>query len=237
MNTELQKVIDKVKNLLALSKSDNVHEATAAANKANQLIDEYRLSSMDLSEDNSEIDPLIEDADAIYESGRQIFWKVNLVIVLANHYGCAVYNHANYSTGRMFSRFKLIGRTSDIQIVKYMFSWLSMECQRLAEINGKGRGKVYIQSYCLGFVSGIKEQLNKSRKEAEKTVNSTALVKLNNRLDEADAFMNATHNLKSTTTKSQSQQDVWAFHSGQLKGESTHLGPVLGNGKVKLLGS
>lgn len=40
----MQNIIDKVRKLLALSKSDNANEAAVAAAKANDLIDQYRLS-------------------------------------------------------------------------------------------------------------------------------------------------------------------------------------------------
>lgn len=236
MNNKLADIIAKVKKLLALSTSSNVHEAATAVSLANKLIDEYRLSTSDIS-DNEEVDCLIEDPEPIYETGRQIHWKVSLIMTLTAHYGCATYNLPDYSSGRMVSRIKLVGRQSDIQIVRYMYSWLHLECQRLSELNGKGKGKVFIQSYCLGFVSGIAEQLKKSREAIKNETNSTALVNLDSRGIEARKFLESLHNLKSTKSNSYYQKDVSAFLSGQIQGKNTHLGQALSGSKVKLLNS
>ena len=140
---DLDKVISKVQKLLALSKSDNAGEAAAAMNAANKLIDQYRLSSADLETSEESIDPMMEDSEAIYETGRIIPWRSSLVGVLARHYGCALFNQVAYPKGRKVSHFKLVGRKSDIAIVRYFVSYLTAECQRLCEREAYGKGKVF----------------------------------------------------------------------------------------------
>lgn len=238
MDSKFNSIIEKVQKLLALSKSSNANEAASAAALANKLIDLYRLSEADITSTDDSSDPLIEDDGFIYETGRIIPWKSNLVVHLAKHYGCAVYNSIVYPNGRKSSRFKLVGRTTDISIAKYMFSWLSMECQRLSEIEARGKGKVFAASYCQGFVSGVAEQLRISRNEAKMSASNEAIVKIDARYSEAENFMNRLHNLKSDKSKSAAQIDPSAFHAGKDRGKSIHLGAAMNSASgVRMLGS
>lgn len=237
--SNLSDVIEKVKKLLALSKSSNANEAATAASVANRLIDEFRLSEADVAGNHSESDPMVRDDQYVYETGRVIPWKSRLVVTLASHYGCAVFNdtHYNNTKRRKVSRYKLLGRKSDIQIVQYMFAWLSSECSRISDLEAKGMGKVFVFSYCNGFVAGIGEQLHLSRKAAEKEATSNAIVKINARLDEANDFMKQTYpNLRMEKSYGHSRLNTDAYSAGQSKGRSLHLGSALGGGKVKLLG-
>lgn len=238
MTTQISSVIAKVQKLLALSNSSNANEAANAASAANKLIDEYRLSTADITTDQHESDPMVEDDSYIYETGRIVQWKQTLINVLADHYGVANYNNTYFPEGRKVSRFKLLGRLSDIQIVRYMFTWLNSECQRLADYQVKGQGRVVVASYCVGFVYGIETQLKASRKEVQQTATSSAIIKLDARLQESLDFLYAKHtNLKTVKSKSQSQLDYNAFMSGQQQGQRIHLGSALGTSKVKLLGN
>lgn len=230
-------VIDKVQKLLALSKSSNPNEAAAAAAAANRLIDQYRLQEVDFSTGSSESDPMAEDESYIYESGKITQWKAMLIGVLTTHYGVAFFNDTHYPEGRKVSRFKLIGRSSDIQITRYMFAWLTLECQRLADSQAKGLGRVFVASYCEGFVTGVHAQLKASREEAKKEATSNAIVKLDARLQESKDHMYSTHKLRTVKQASYRKQDALAFSAGQQQGSNIHLGKAMGGSQVKLLGS
>ena len=234
--SKIDSIIEKVQKLLALAKSSNINEAAAATAAANKLIDQYRLSEADLSL-SSEDDQLIEDDGFIYETGRIIPWKNSLAITLAKHYGCAMFNSTIYPNGRKVSRYKLIGKKSDIQITKYMFSWLTAECNRLLEKEAYGKGKIFSQSYCQGFVSGVSQQLAESRAAVKQEASSSAIIKIDAREQEAVSFMNKLYNLKSSKTHSASRIDPRAFDAGMSKGKSIHLGQSLNNKQVKLLNS
>ncbi len=234
--SKIDSIIEKVQKLLALAKSSNINEAAAATAAANKLIDQYRLSEADLSL-SSEDDQIVEDDGFVYETGRIIPWKNSLAITLAKHYGCAMFNSTIYPNGRKVSRYKLIGKKSDIQITKYMFSWLTAECNRLLEKEAYGKGKIFSQSYCQGFVSGVSQQLVQSRAAAKQEASSSAIIKIDAREQEAVSFMNKLYNLKSSKAHSASRIDPRAFDAGMSKGKSIHLGQSLNNKQVKLLNS
>lgn len=230
-------IIDRVQKLLALSKSSNANEAAAAAAAANKLIDSHRLSSADLEGTIEVVEPIEEDAGYIYETGRITPWKNQLVHVLTKHYGLACWNDNNYSSGRQVSRLRLVGRKSDITIAKYMFAWLQTECQRLSDKEAKGQGRIYVSSYCMGFVMGVASQLKISRSEAKETASSAAIIKIDAREQEAlDTLYKLHTNLRTVKTQSQARYDREAFNEGKSKGEALHLGSSLGAGGSKLLG-
>lgn len=229
-------VIEKVQKLLALSKSQNANEAAAAAAAANRIIDQYRLSESDLEIAGQIEEPIDEDEGFIYESGKITPWKAALVGVLARHYGLAYWNDNHYPEGRKVSRYKLVGRKTDMEVTKYLFSWLLLECQRLSDQHAKGQGRIYVASYCNGFVVGIAEQLRNSREAIKQTATSAALIKLDSRAEEAKEFMHRLHsNLVSSKTKSYSHVNPTAFAAGKTSGQSVHLGQTLGGKATKLL--
>lgn len=236
MTTQISSVISKVQKLLALSNSSNAGEAANATAAANKLIDEYRLSAIDIATDSSESDPMVEDDSYIYETGRVIPWKNVLIHVLTAHYGVANYNDVYFPEARKVSRFKLVGRSSDIQIVRYMFTWLTAECHRLANLQVKGQGRITVASYCEGFVTGISLQLKASRKEVQQTVTSAAIIKLDARLQESKDFMYSKYtNMKKVNFQTKSRLDSQAFAAGQQQGKNIHLGSALSGSKTKLL--
>lgn len=228
---DLKSVIDKVKKLQSLSKSNNINEAAAATAAANKIIDQYRLLQIDLEFTNVESsEPIEEDFEFVYETGRITQWKVNLAMVLAQHYGCYIYNDNITSSGRKQSRLRLVGRRSDMAIHKYMFNWLQLECKRFSLKEAKGFGRVYVDSYCRGFVNGIRTQLDASRLEVTKDANQASLIKINKRESEAKDFINSKKNLITTKTKSFSYTDKFAYALGLDKGNKIHLGESLSNG-------
>lgn len=157
--------------------------------------------------------------------------------VLVSHYGCAAWNDATWISGRKYSRYRVVGRRSDIQIVKYFYSWLTLECERLSQKEARGMGKVFANSYCEGFVIGIAQQLKARRLEVQAQASSSAIVKLDERSNLARQELDRLHtNLKKDTSYSYSQRDVKAFGLGQNSGKNIHLGSSLSSsGGSKLL--
>lgn len=221
MDQKLQSVIEKVNKLLALTTSTNAHEAANAAAQANRLIDKFRISEEELAAPVEE--PIIEDSNFIYETGRVTPWKSTLAVILAHHYGCAIFNAADYSTGRLVTRYKLVGRDSDIYISKYMFGWLVSECQRLSDTNAKGKGHIFANSYCIGFVTGVKDQLTDSRKQLQSAESSVALVKIEGRLEESTRTMRQLHSLKKVNKSGGSRIVGDAFSAGLQQGRNINI--------------
>jgi len=238
--SNISSVIDKVKKLLALSKSSNANEAAAAAAAANKLIDQYRLAEAELETSDDLCEDIMEDTDSFYESGRLTQWKSSLACQLAKHYGCAIYNNKSYRK----NSYKLVGRKSDIEVVRYMFTWLFLEVDRLSDSASKGSGrdrsagKIFSNSFCSGAVVGISSKLESSRKEVAQSASSGAIIRLDQRLEEAKNFMNGNHRLKRSNSFGSSRFDSNAYEAGKVSGQNIHLGSCLNAAKgVRFLGS
>jgi len=233
-------IIQKIKALLQLSKgSANIEEANAALQIANKLIDAHRLSQAELEYEQQE--PVTQDEIPIYESGRSTLWKSKLSQILSDHYGCTIINLKGYRK----NSYTLIGRKSDMEIVRYMYAWLVLEAERLSHNetkrlnHNKSAGRIFCASYCLGFVNGLKYQLDESRKQASIGATSQALVKINSRLEEAQRQLKVLH---PSTVKSLSFgrrfHNEQAYDSGKQKGQNIHLGAALNKASgIKLLGN
>ena len=228
----LADTILQVKQLLALSKSSNANEAAAAASAANKLIDKYRLVQADLETEENFKEPIVQDSDYLYKTGRVTMWKNKLVYVLTRHYGVAYWNEATYPNGRKVSGYKMIGRKSDMEIVRYMYNWLSLECDRLATEEAKGKvGRVFVASYQDGFVAGISEQLRLSREAMKAESTCTAMVLIDGRYDESQATMyKIIPGLRASKSYSHSRFNGQAYDMGKQRGQEIHLGSSLGIG-------
>lgn len=236
MNTN---ILDKIRQLRQLSKSNNIHEATAAATAAARLISKYRISEAEITIANrtSEL-PAEEDKMVLYETARTIKWKKSLAMMLSRHYGCAVWNDCIYGGsdgGRKVTRLRLVGLQSDMEIVRYLFAWLTSEIERLSKSHCAGRGHIYSQSYCEGAVNGIGIQLALVRQEEKDAANqsaqtTTALACLDGRLNNAQVALHSLHsNLRTVKTYSHRRFDGTAYRVGEEVGKSIHLGKVMGS--------
>lgn len=235
--SDIQSIIERVKRLLALSQSDNANEAAVATAKANALIDQYRLSVDQLTPDSAASDPLIQSDEPLYHAQRAMAWRKLLAVRLSRHYGCFVWNHT--SQGGVCLR--VAGRKSDVDILRYMFAYISSECERIGTKTCKGKGRTYAESYRSGFVDGVTAKLAESRREAARTqaqvANTSAeiaLVKLDDRTREARSFVQSTTPLKNGGTI-RAGRDSSAFANGQHAGRQMHLGASLGAGRTRML--
>lgn len=262
----IQGVIEKVQKLRKLARSTNEHEAAAAAAAADRLIQEHGLVEAQLqAEGKVEAEPVAEDKDPLTVwRGRAPTWQRQLASGLTRHYDCAAYLGWDYrhptSTGGPGLRHNLIGRASDVAAVRYMYGWLSVEIERLAQTH-KGSGRSWLDSFRRGAVQGVLNKLYQSKKAARDEVEARAkvaeaidpgvkspasagLVLYDRRREEAVETMKALHEdvaermKRSRGGRSYANPSEWsAYRQGQEEGRSIHVGASLEGGKApKALG-
>ncbi len=129
------------------------------------------------------------------------------------------------------------GRKSDIEVLNYMFAYISTECDRITLQHSKGKGRTFAESYRRGFVDGVLTQLDASRQTAVKASSDPqALVKLDDRTKEARRHVESATKLSKGKVSYSSRTDSSAFQSGQSAGRSMHLGQSLGaSSRTRLL--
>ncbi|MEQ1506614.1 MAG: DUF2786 domain-containing protein, partial [Myxococcota bacterium] len=90
----MEDVLDRVRKLLALATSPNVHEAALAAARAQALIERHRLEDWLAAEQDSagDPDPIVHAWHEPLAVARKIRrWKAALASVLAEVNGCVAY--------------------------------------------------------------------------------------------------------------------------------------------------
>ena len=123
--------LDKIKKLLALSKSNNEHEAATALAQAIRLAAE---AGIDIDAIDPEVEPLEErDRSGGAQSRKIEQWRGQLWLKIARIFGCATY-HVKTCNGFFGTEYciRLIGRASDIAVADYVATHLQNELMRLA---------------------------------------------------------------------------------------------------------
>lgn len=154
--SKVEQIMEKVKKLLSLSESDNEHEAISASLMAQKLLAKYNLDIEAVTGKVKEED--IEETSVMVESGDS--WKYALAFGLADNYCCKCYAHGT-------NTFVFRGYRSDILIARQVFGYLHSVCKRLGKAYEREYRKEYgtaqgiYNSYCAGFVNGVKSELSK----------------------------------------------------------------------------
>jgi hypothetical protein len=169
--SELLDVVDRVRKLLALATSPNVHEAAAAAARAQALISRHHLAS--LLGDTPDPDPVTDGADAPLERARKLRkWRVVLASSLAEVNGCVAYS---VDLGA-HQELRVAGRSADRTAVAALWEWLPERIQWLSASLGAGRSRQWHDDFRIGAVEAVVEQLRQAVHTAHDALSPAALV-------------------------------------------------------------
>lgn len=213
-NFDKEKIVDKIRKLLALSTSSNEHEAALALENANKLLLKYNLEMSDIDEQVN-LNNVIEDTVA--ESGRIMSWKINLMTSLMDLNNCRIIIH---SVVRGEKKIKAIGRKCNIEVSMAMYDYVLQTMER------KLRSERAIDkfSFRLGFSRAIQRkvaEILENRNKVDIDPRCTALVVQEKAL--VRSFMRDNYkNLRTSVTKT-SFGDAGSYYSGLNAGNSVSL--------------
>ena len=223
----INSIIEKVQKLLNLASSkDSPHEAELAARMADNLIQKYRISAQQLSDkDPNKASEMCELTQPLYSYKRIITWRYKLAVAVSKHYGCFIFlKQLNGDKCLMIA-----GTKEDVAIASTMYNWLVSTILSLSMKNSKNKGKSYSNSYSLGVVRGIETQFLESREEVVSNYGEHALVKLDDKLNQAEKWLKSIYQMTKKSITSNINTDCDAFSSGAEDGYSLHLGKSLPN--------
>ncbi len=166
---------DRVRRLLALATSPNVHEAASAAAAAQALIERHRLEAWLAAERTDATDPVTDGREAPLESARRPRrWKVTLAVGLAEANGCRAYTaRAGEETLLL-----LAGHAADRQAVADIWEWLVTRLEWLSASHGASRSRPWHEAFRIGAAEVIVARLGATRGEVEATLEPAALVRV-----------------------------------------------------------
>lgn len=212
-----QKVINKVKKLLALhNNNSNLNEATNAYKLAQKILSEHRLSIADIESNNTSIKEDISlSSCALYKGKRRITWKVNLASIVARNNGCDVILFGG--------NIRLVGRDSDFAIVTWLYNSIATQIEYMAKQSCEGMGKGYSNDFKLGAVSRVGERLDEASRETRDKYSGTQALTLIDQKD-ADIKKYVKEVLKVTTFHTGSRAKCnKAFNHGLKAGNKVNL--------------
>ena len=159
---EKEKLIEKIRKLMALSHSPNEHEAALAAARAREILDKYDLSLTEVEVNEEEI---IEHR---VDTGTQNapLWMGRLAVAVSRAFNCRVF--------KIYGIMVFCGTKADTQVSDYTYMFLFRTVRRLckehkaslersgiwdAQFKGRFGSRTYMQSYALGVVNSIDQKL------------------------------------------------------------------------------
>ena len=197
-----EKVMDRIKKCLALSRSANEHEAAMALKQAQLLMGWY-----DISDDDIELST-IKTTDGGRCPKNIARWQVRLVSLVATAFGVVASRHASLGE-KMKIEYKLRfnGPYPRNDLAEYAYQVLLRQLKKaradymknhLSHVNTQYRKKLRADDFCLGWVSSVAEKVTEFAKseheiklfkkwEAEKKM-SELKVKTNKSVSQVDAI-------------------------------------------------
>lgn len=213
------KIQDRIRKLLALSKSSNEHEAAAAAAAAQRLMVEHNIEEaiLAIEEDQGE-EPISDEVIAAF--GKRVPWRSGLVTALAFANGADSFTRGG--------DIHVIGTGSAAKTVAYMYAYLSREIEKMAE--DRPGSRAYKNAFRLGCAVTISrrlaEDVRAARQAAVEKVRGTgvSLAVVNNALARLDRdAQRAAKAMPKTTKAKASYSSVDGYAAGREAGHSVNI--------------
>lgn len=208
---------DKIAKLLAQAGSakeiGNHAEAAAFAEKVQALLIQYNLSMDDINTDSG--DDRMHDTYSFHSGIRRTKWVDGLAHVLSDHF--LVETIMIDDTTKTI----LVGKNSSIQtflvVFKALYNYINSNAKKQSL-----KGKRAYNSYKLGFVLGIKEQLDSKVQIQYDSKSCRALTVVENEKEANDKYIDSkfeTHKTKNTNI----EIDVNAYEIGASDGRKAPI--------------
>lgn len=219
MNSSNDKIIQRIKSLLALGDDvSSPNEAAIALQRARKLMDKHQINFENL-EDNSDDNFSQELFSSGYKTSRT--WLEILVMAVANLNDCRVHS-INTSNGYKYYRFS--GMTGDPETCNFMMGYIISSVNRLYKIDKSKYNGLNKSSYYQGFAFTIKERINEIKKERENNEfigDGRSLVVVKKELVE-ERFGKPKYKTRRVTNKCMVSGSL-----GREAGKKVHLGAVI----------
>ena len=170
-----EKLIDKIRKILSLSKNNpSQEEAVHAANVAKELMDKYNLAMLEIN--NAEKEDGIEDCAVYFGKGMMEPYTWFLAHTLANHFDCTLYYNEKYNAQyNKVKEYFVVGHTIDLEIFEYTYVYLRRVIETMLsgirKLN-KQTTKKYLTSYAYGITVEISSKLYQEKETKRKEQNT-----------------------------------------------------------------
>jgi len=179
------KIESTIRKLLRLAQSPNLHESANAAKRAQFLMEKHRIE-VSLEDEEKEEFMVGEPLDT---NDEVVLWKGHLLDPICDANGCRGFW---IKRGRKHLLF-CAGPERDCNAVRYLYSYLSQEIERLAgeqiERSGAPNRDTWVHSFRYGAITMITLRLREATEQAwaeAEAENPLALAVIEDRMEQAD---------------------------------------------------
>lgn len=174
MTRDVASLVERVQKLLALASSPNIHEAAAAAKRAQAMIEEHRLEAL-LDQEAQDEEAITEGRESPLEESRRLRrWKVLLASALGENNGCIAYTTRRGGLTSLL----LAGRDVDRAAVLAMWSWLVARIEWASATEGAGQSRRWHDGFRVGAAEVVATRLAEAGRETRADLSPTALVRV-----------------------------------------------------------
>ena len=163
-----RQIIDRVRKLMALGRSDNEHEAALALQRASELLTRHRLDFDGLAAEEGLVHRTINTGSQTLPTHRKA-----ICAILEHFFAVRVICASEYDpqTNRSFKTIELLGPEEAVAIAEHCTHFLENRLETLWLANRHafiGNRRTARTSYFLGLLAGFRQTLEQSRKPEAK---------------------------------------------------------------------
>jgi hypothetical protein len=218
-NQNTEKLLLRLKKLLALATSDNVHERELATLKANQLLLEHNL---DLSKSETSGDEIVY-VKRVLEATRKNSKHVAIYEILKTFFVSPVFNH-----GRGIFYLEVIGDQTSVELADYVAHFLDGELEVIWKQTQKENPGLKGKSSKNSFFSGVaKGYVEKIEKQKSTLATGTDLVAIEKNIQKN---LHIVYPRIGHSSLSAGIHNADAHNAGKIKGSNLSIKPALSSG-------
>jgi hypothetical protein len=220
-----ENIREKIRKLLALSNSDNPHEAALAAERAQQLILQFNVSQDELTDPAEKIpdEPVeVEAMGGFVKAGKRTripHWQPCLALAISRSFMCRIYYQPGYD---IF----MVGRRTNRDALRMTWIYLRNEIERMAEVTYERTPEAHFtdkvtwkRAFCEGATNTVHQRMLAEIRKLEIDTTKTAIV-LRSRMAEVEKFM---EKIPLRTAHRQSRPVSSGYFEGKAAGHHLNL--------------
>lgn len=215
-----ERMLEKVRKLLALATSSNEHEALAAMNRVRELYARHNIEQWE-----SQKAPEFYHLVITRNSKRLETYEKKTIGILVGHFFVQVIAGQIFqaSTGDRYRSIELIGNRESVLMAEYVYHFLIQQSEALVK-NAGPLSRVSKKSYRLGVLNGFAQKLaaQEVAVETQDSQLSKALVVLQND-KKRDRYISQVYPRLRTLTSARQRLDRSAYSQGQAEGRKINL--------------
>lgn len=232
-----RRIIDRVRKLLALGRSDNEHEAALAVQRASELLVRHRLDFDGLADEERLVHRTINTGGQTLAAHRKA-----ICAILDGYFGVRVICASEYDpqADRTCKTIELLGPEEAVAIAEHCYHFLENRLETLWLDNRhafSGNRRTARISYFLGLLAGFRQTLEQGRKPQAKPAQASSpaaadlpMVQAQERLDAFVAFrfprLRRTSGRATTLHSEAYRQAVAEGRTIKMHRPMTNAGPV-----------